>query len=128
MAAAFDLSYQDLTDGQQRLFRRLGLHLGTDIDPYAATVLDGTDLTIVRRHLEDLYDHYLLTWPTSAASAAAGDVGPVLREPKPSGPSKGSCSAARPGVRFRQDVRPCPRCSGATIVGVEQGKRGLLRH
>ena len=37
VAAAFDLSYQDLTDGQQRLFRRLGVHPGTDIDAYART-------------------------------------------------------------------------------------------
>ena len=36
VAAAFDLSYQDLTAGQQRLFRRLGVHPGTDIDAYAA--------------------------------------------------------------------------------------------
>ena len=44
VAAAFDLSYQDLTAGQQRLFRRLGLHPGTDIDAYAAAALDGADL------------------------------------------------------------------------------------
>ena len=42
VAAAFDLSYQDLTAGQQRLFRRLGLHPGTDIDVYAAAALDDT--------------------------------------------------------------------------------------
>ena len=30
VAAAFDLSYADLTEDQQRLFRRLGLHPGTD--------------------------------------------------------------------------------------------------
>jgi hypothetical protein len=44
VAAAFDLSYQDLTKGQQRLFRRLGLHPGPDIDAYAAGALDGSDL------------------------------------------------------------------------------------
>ena len=32
VAAAFDLSYADLTEEQQRLFRRLGLHPGADID------------------------------------------------------------------------------------------------
>jgi tetratricopeptide (TPR) repeat protein/transcriptional regulator with XRE-family HTH domain len=63
VAAAFDLSYQDLTDGQQRLFRRLGVHPGSDVDGYAAAALDGTDLPTARRHLEDLYDHYLLTEP-----------------------------------------------------------------
>jgi hypothetical protein len=41
-AAAFDLSCQDLTAEQQRLFRRLALHPGTDIDAYAAAALDGT--------------------------------------------------------------------------------------
>ena len=44
VAAAFDLSYADLTGDQQRLFRRLGLHPGADIDAYAAAALDGTDL------------------------------------------------------------------------------------
>ena len=64
VAAAFDLSYQDLTEGQQRLFRRLGVHPGTDIDAYAAAALDGTGLATARRHLDGLYDQYLLTEPT----------------------------------------------------------------
>ncbi len=63
VAAAFDLSYQDLTAGQQRLFRRLGVHPGPDIDAYAAAALDGTDLATARRRLEGLYDQYLLTEP-----------------------------------------------------------------
>ena len=63
VAAAFNLSYQELTDGQQRLFRRLGLHPGADIDAYAAAALDGTDLAAGRRGLEALYDQYLLTEP-----------------------------------------------------------------
>ena len=49
VAAAFDLSYQDLTAGQQRLFRRLGLIPGPDIDAYAAAALDGTSLDAARR-------------------------------------------------------------------------------
>src|SRR5205823_10645150 len=36
VAAAFDLSYRDLTEDQRRLFRRLGLVPGPDIDAYAA--------------------------------------------------------------------------------------------
>jgi len=63
VAAAFDLSYTDLTPAQQRLFRRLGLHPGSDIDAYAAAALDGTDLTAARRGLDALYDQYLLTEP-----------------------------------------------------------------
>jgi tetratricopeptide (TPR) repeat protein/transcriptional regulator with XRE-family HTH domain len=63
VAAAFNLSYADLTEGQQRLFRRLGLHPGADIDAYAAAALDGTDLAAARRNLDALYDQYLLTEP-----------------------------------------------------------------
>jgi tetratricopeptide (TPR) repeat protein/transcriptional regulator with XRE-family HTH domain len=63
VAAAFDLSYQDLAAGQQRLFRRLGLHPGADIDAYAAAALDGTGLAATRRHLDGLYEHYLLAEP-----------------------------------------------------------------
>ena len=63
VAAAFDLSYTDLTPAQQRLFRCLGLHPGSDIDAYAAAALDGTDLTAARRGLDALYDQYLLTEP-----------------------------------------------------------------
>jgi class 3 adenylate cyclase/tetratricopeptide (TPR) repeat protein len=63
VAAAFDLSYQDLTEDQQRLLRRLALHPGTDIDGYAAAALDGTGLAAARRGLEALYDQYLLTEP-----------------------------------------------------------------
>ena len=61
VAAAFDLSYQDLAAEQQSLFRRLGLHPGTEFDGYAAAALDGTDLASARRGLEALYDQYLLT-------------------------------------------------------------------
>jgi tetratricopeptide (TPR) repeat protein len=63
VAAAFNLSYAHLTKDQQRLFRRLGLHPGADIDAYAAAALDGTDLAAARRGLEALYDQYLLTEP-----------------------------------------------------------------
>ena len=63
VAAAFDLSYQDLTSAQQRLFRRLGLHPGTEIDAYAVAALDDSDLDATRRHLDGLYDHYLLAEP-----------------------------------------------------------------
>jgi tetratricopeptide (TPR) repeat protein len=61
VAAAFNLSYEDLTRDQQRLFRRLGLHPGADIDGYAAAALDGTDIPAARHGLEALYDQYLLT-------------------------------------------------------------------
>ena len=63
VAAAFDLSYAELTADQQRLFRQLGLHPGADIDAYAAAALDGTGLAAARRGLDALYDQYLLTEP-----------------------------------------------------------------
>jgi tetratricopeptide (TPR) repeat protein/transcriptional regulator with XRE-family HTH domain len=86
VAAAFDLSYQDLTEVQQRLFCRLGLYPGPSIDAYAAAALDGTSLDAARRHLDELYDLHLLAEPApgrysmhdllhehARALAAAGD-------------------------------------------------------
>ena len=64
VAAAFDLSYQDLPADQRQLFRRLGLHPGPDIDAHAAAALDDTTLEAARRGLEGLYDQHLLTEPT----------------------------------------------------------------
>jgi tetratricopeptide (TPR) repeat protein/transcriptional regulator with XRE-family HTH domain len=61
VAAAFDLSYEDLAPRQQLLFRRLALHPGTEFDGYAAAALDGVGLGTARRSLEILYDQYLLT-------------------------------------------------------------------
>jgi tetratricopeptide (TPR) repeat protein len=63
VGAAFGLSYADLDDAQQRLFRRLGLHPGPDIDAYAAAALDGTAVSQARRGLEALYDQHLITEP-----------------------------------------------------------------
>jgi tetratricopeptide (TPR) repeat protein/transcriptional regulator with XRE-family HTH domain len=63
VAAAFGLSYADLTEAQQRMFRRLGLVPGPSIDAYAAAALDGTGLEEARRHLDELYDQHLLTEP-----------------------------------------------------------------
>lgn len=65
VAVAFELSYADLTAGQQRLFRRLADHPGTDFDAWAAAALDGTDAHAGGRGLEALYDHYLLAEPSA---------------------------------------------------------------
>jgi tetratricopeptide (TPR) repeat protein/transcriptional regulator with XRE-family HTH domain len=65
VAAAFDLSYRDLTDDQQRLFRRLGLHPGTDIDSYAAAAIDDISVSVARRQLDELFDQHLITEPVS---------------------------------------------------------------
>jgi tetratricopeptide (TPR) repeat protein len=64
VAAAFGLSYRDLTARQRRLFRRLGLHPGPDIDAYAAAALDDTGLAAACRGLEALYGQHLITEPT----------------------------------------------------------------
>jgi tetratricopeptide (TPR) repeat protein/transcriptional regulator with XRE-family HTH domain len=63
VAAAFDLSYSGLSAGQQRMFRRLGLHPGADVDGYAAAALDDVALPAARRILDELYDQYLLAEP-----------------------------------------------------------------
>jgi tetratricopeptide (TPR) repeat protein/transcriptional regulator with XRE-family HTH domain len=63
VAAAFDLSHQDLTPAQQRLFCRLGLAPGPDIDAYAAAALDDTSVATARSQLDELYDHHLITEP-----------------------------------------------------------------
>ena len=65
VAATFDLSYANLTDDQQWLFRRLGLHPGAEVDGYTAAALDGTGLAAARRGLEGLYDQYLLSEPAA---------------------------------------------------------------
>ena len=63
VAAAFDLSYRDLSFAEQRLFRRLGMQPGADIDASAAAALDETNPSQARRSLEDLYDQHLITQP-----------------------------------------------------------------
>ena len=91
VAAAFGLSYRDLDDGQQRLFRRLGLHPGPDIDAYAAAALDGAGVAAARRRLEALYDQHLITEPARGryrfhdlirehARALADDDDPAARD------------------------------------------------
>ena len=63
VAAAFGLSYQDLTPEQRRLFRRLGLIPGPSFDAYTAAALNDTDLGTARHHVGELYDQHLLTEP-----------------------------------------------------------------
>ena len=60
VGAAFELSYEELPAAQQRLFRRLALHAGPEIEAYAAAALSGAGLPAARRGLGALYDHYLL--------------------------------------------------------------------
>jgi tetratricopeptide (TPR) repeat protein len=64
VVAALDLSYQHLTAAQQRAYRLIGLHPGSDLDLHAtAALLDG-DLPGTRRVLDQLLDTHLLDEPT----------------------------------------------------------------
>jgi tetratricopeptide (TPR) repeat protein len=63
VAAAFDLSYQDLSDAQQRMFRWLGLHLGSDIDAWAAAALAGVGPDDAQGMLQALCHQNLINEP-----------------------------------------------------------------
>jgi tetratricopeptide (TPR) repeat protein len=58
--AAFTMSHGNLPPELQRLFRRIGLHPGPDIDAYAAAALDDIPMATVRRRLEALFVDHLL--------------------------------------------------------------------
>jgi DNA-binding SARP family transcriptional activator/Flp pilus assembly protein TadD len=60
VTAALDLSYQDLTAGLQRAYRRLGLSPAADIDAYAAAALLDTTRQEAGQALEQLLDAHLL--------------------------------------------------------------------
>jgi DNA-binding SARP family transcriptional activator/Tfp pilus assembly protein PilF len=65
VTAALDLSYQHLNVHQQQTYRRLGLHPGPDIEPYAtAALLDSTALHATRV-LDHLHDAHLLLEPVT---------------------------------------------------------------
>ncbi len=63
VAAVFDMSYQHLPTGRQRLFRLLAGHPGVDIDPYAAAALAGISVDEAQRHLDGLHADHLLEEP-----------------------------------------------------------------
>ncbi len=63
VAAAFALSYRGLSIRQRQLFRRLGMHPGSDVDVYAAAALDGSDPAQTQRNLEEIYDQHLVDEP-----------------------------------------------------------------
>jgi len=65
LTAVFELSYRALPDGQQLLFRRLGLLPGPDSDDYAVAALLEDDPADAEWSLQDLVDHHLLSEPTA---------------------------------------------------------------
>ncbi|MET9539319.1 BTAD domain-containing putative transcriptional regulator [Streptomyces sp. NPDC006553] len=60
VAAAFTLSYEQLTPDQQRMFRLLGLQPGRDIGPDAAAALADLPFDQAEMLLEDLLDAHVL--------------------------------------------------------------------
>jgi len=128
VAAAFDLSYADLTGQQQRLFRRLGLHPGDSIDGYAAAALDGTGLGAARRGLEALYDQCLLTEPAAGryrmhdlirehARALAGRLDPDDDRDQATGRLLDyyQYAAARAHALITLQARPAPACADGAV-------------
>ncbi|MDT9687210.1 BTAD domain-containing putative transcriptional regulator [Streptomyces sp. P9(2023)] len=61
VAAAFTLSYEQLTPDQQRMFRLLGLQPGRDVSPEAASALADLPLDEAETLLEDLLDAHVLS-------------------------------------------------------------------
>uniref|UniRef100_UPI000E3B969B ATP-binding protein n=1 Tax=Allorhizocola rhizosphaerae TaxID=1872709 RepID=UPI000E3B969B len=64
VAASLALSYPQLTEPQQRLFRLLGLAPGPDFDTYLAAAAAGLPVDRAERLLEDLLDAHLLQLPS----------------------------------------------------------------
>ncbi|WP_194899048.1 ATP-binding protein, partial [Catenulispora pinisilvae] len=60
LTSLFESSYSWLPDPEQRLFRRLGLIPGTEVDAPAAAALLGAEVREAERVLESLVDHSLL--------------------------------------------------------------------
>jgi tetratricopeptide (TPR) repeat protein/transcriptional regulator with XRE-family HTH domain len=134
VAAAFDLSYADLTSEQQRLFRRLGLHPGGDIDGYAAAALDGTGPGAACRGLEALYDQCLLTEPAAGryrmhdlirehARVLAGRIDPDRDRDQATGRLLDyyQYTAARAGALITRYTRPAPASAAGAIPAVVPG-------
>jgi len=137
VAAAFDLSYADLTADQRRLFRRLGLHPGPEADGYAAAALDSTDLEAARRGLEALYDQYLLTEPAPGryrmhdlirehARALAGRLDPGDDQEQATGRLLDyyQHTAARATVLMARQARPGPPAADGAVPAVVPGLAG----
>ncbi|MGC5011996.1 tetratricopeptide repeat protein [Streptosporangium sp. DT93] len=65
VAAAFTVSYEQLTTVQQRMFRLLGLVPGDDFDAHAAAALTGSSPAEAEGTLEELLDAHLLQQHTA---------------------------------------------------------------
>ncbi|MBC6466558.1 tetratricopeptide repeat protein [Actinomadura alba] len=63
LTAAFEESYDGLAPRLRTAFRRLGLHLGSDITVHAAAAAIGGGAREADRMLDDLVEHHLITEP-----------------------------------------------------------------
>jgi tetratricopeptide (TPR) repeat protein len=63
IATALDLSYHQLTPELRRVYRRIGLNPGPDLDIHAAAALVGADVPLVERWVDELLDNHLLAEP-----------------------------------------------------------------
>ena len=63
ISTAFQLSYRDLSDDQQLMFRRLGVYPGQTFTSETAAVLSGVTEGRARILLEELYDRHLIEEP-----------------------------------------------------------------
>ncbi|GHH11270.1 AfsR/SARP family transcriptional regulator [Streptomyces rubradiris] len=61
MVRVFDLSYRALSAEQQLVFRRIGLHVGTEFTPHAVAALTGLSVPVAGRILEELLAHHLVS-------------------------------------------------------------------
>ena len=125
VAAAFDLSYQDLTQRQQRFFRRLGLHPGADTDAWAAAALDDIGLAAARRQLQALYDQNMIGEATRGQyrfhdlirerARALADQDPAAERAAALGRLLGyyQAAAARAESRLARQTRPQPDDAGS---------------
>ena len=125
VAAAFDLSYQDLTQRQQRFFRRLGLHPGADTDAWAAAALDDIGLAAARRQLQALYDQNMIGEATRGRyrfhdlirerARALADQDPAAERAAALGRLLGyyQAAAARAESRLARQTRPQPDDAGS---------------
>ncbi|MFJ6706086.1 MULTISPECIES: AfsR/SARP family transcriptional regulator [unclassified Streptomyces] len=59
----FAVSYDALDAEQQRVFRRIGLHVGVEFGPEAIAALTGFPLETTERVLEELLAHHLVSEP-----------------------------------------------------------------
>ena len=132
VAAAFDLSYQDLSDAQQRMFRWLGLHLGSDIDAWAAAALAGVGPDDAQGLLQALCQQNLITEPARGryqfhdlirehARALAGAQDPAAEREAAVGRLLDyyQCAADRAEALLARQTRPQPASAAGAAPGAE---------